>query len=120
VHSTFAFLQGERKADVAKEKYTLIVERMRGEMARFQEEKTRDLGLVMRDFAASQVRGHAVSIRGNLGKNSAVFGSLWPPEWPFSLEAFAGIEDKREVKLPKLRGWVMYLSPGLVYDEIKA
>jgi hypothetical protein len=76
VHPTFAFLQGERKADVAKEKCNLIVERMRGEMARFQEEKTRDLGLVMRDFAASQVRGHAVSIPGNFGKNFAVFGSL--------------------------------------------
>ncbi|GAQ82374.1 SORTING NEXIN [Klebsormidium nitens] len=48
--------EGERKADVAKEKYNLIVERMRGEMARFQEEKTRDLGQVMRDFAASQAR----------------------------------------------------------------
>lgn len=43
-----------RKAELAKEQYDAIVDRMRVEIVRFQEEKTLDLGSVFLEFARSE------------------------------------------------------------------
>lgn len=49
-------MEGKRRAEVAKERYDLILERMAGEVPRFQQEKERDLGAVLLALAVRQAQ----------------------------------------------------------------
>eukprot|EP00899_Mesostigma_viride_P002875 jgi/Mesvir1/12589/Mv03768-RA.1 len=48
--------EATRREEVARDHYNLLAERMRGELARFQTEKTRDLSIIFRNLCVAEAK----------------------------------------------------------------